>query len=235
MWYVIQTMSGEEKTVFTLCEKLLEKDTYSDLFIPRCIQKQKVSGEWREMRKVLFPGYLFIDIDTKQLKSLQLRLPFIRAQSEGHMIKLVGTGGTAVPISRPEQEYLSGMLNEEHTVTFSTGYIVDGQVIITDGPLCGREKAITRIDRHKKIAHIEVAAFQKKHPTRVGLEIVAKLTEENASYATIRSGAFAGMTGRILEYQEKRQQVKLLIEVFGRLTPVTVGVEEIENLNDSMI
>lgn len=234
MWYVIQTISGDEEIVLTLCERLLDKALYSDLFIPRCIQKQKQrragepSGEWRKVRKVLFPGYLFIDTEAVQLERLQLQLPVIRAQSEGHMMKLVGTGGTVVPISRPEQEYLSGILNEEHIVTFSTGYIVDNQIVVTDGPLCGKEAAITHIDRHKKIAHIEVSAFQKKHPARVGLEIVAKLTEENTQYATIRSGAFAGMTGRVVEYQEKREKVKMLVEVFGRLTPVTVGVGEVE-------
>ena len=43
----------------------------------------------------------------------------------------------------------------------------------------------------------------------------------------LRSGPFEGMTGRLLEADEEDWSAKVGVELFGRMTPVAVGVEEL--------
>ena len=43
----------------------------------------------------------------------------------------------------------------------------------------------------------------------------------------LRSGPFEGMTGRLLEANEERWSAKVGVELFGRMTPVEVMVDEL--------
>ncbi|WP_416239277.1 KOW motif-containing protein, partial [[Clostridium] innocuum] len=46
---------------------------------------------------------------------------------------------------------------EEHVVEMSTGFIQGEQIFITEGPLQGKEGQIIRIDRHKRIAYLQLS------------------------------------------------------------------------------
>ena len=56
----------------------------------------------------------------------------------------------------------------------STGYIEGDHIIITDGPLKGYEALIKKIDRHKRIAFIEINLLNQPNIIKVGLEIISK-------------------------------------------------------------
>ena len=56
----------------------------------------------------------------------------------------------------------------------SQGYIVGDKVNIISGPLVGYEGKIKKIDRHKRIAYIEVSLFDQVVVVQVGLEIISK-------------------------------------------------------------
>ena len=45
---------------------------------------------------------------------------------------------------------------------------------MTKGPLQGREKMISRIDRHKRTAYLEIEMFGRTVEMKVGLEIIRK-------------------------------------------------------------
>ena len=47
-------------------------------------------------------------------------------------------------------------MDEYNYIAMSYGYIVDNQLMINRGPLSGRSDMVKRIDRHKRIADIEV-------------------------------------------------------------------------------
>lgn len=56
----------------------------------------------------------------------------------------------------------------------SEGIIEGDRVVVTRGPLKGREASITRIDRHKRLAWVDMDVFGRSKSIRVGLEIVSK-------------------------------------------------------------
>ena len=56
----------------------------------------------------------------------------------------------------------------------STGYIEGDQVIVVEGPLKGYEGSIRKIDRHKRVAYLDLEGFEDVSSIKVGLEIVSK-------------------------------------------------------------
>ena len=56
----------------------------------------------------------------------------------------------------------------------SEGMIENDQVVIFDGPLKGMEGTIKRINRHKRVALIQMELFERVMQVEVGLEIVEK-------------------------------------------------------------
>ena len=75
----------------------------------------------------------------------------------------------------PEQEkLLQSFLGKENHMKMSAGYIKDGTAFITQGPLQGKEKMIRKIDRHKRLARLEIPIGDKFREIRAGLEITSK-------------------------------------------------------------
>ena len=68
-------------------------------------------------------------------------------------------------------EYLSG---KDRLVRFSEGYIEGNRVTVVSGALQGLEGTICKIDRHKRLAWLEMEMFGRKTRFEVGLEIVRK-------------------------------------------------------------
>lgn len=56
----------------------------------------------------------------------------------------------------------------------SKGVIEGDRVMVTRGPLKGHEALIARIDRHKRLAWVDMDMFGRHKTIRVGLEIVSK-------------------------------------------------------------
>lgn len=80
-----------------------------------------------------------------------------------------------VPLSHDEVAWLQALTNvETHTVEFSEGVIEGDEVKVWKGPLKGQEAKIVKIDRHKRLAWIEMKMFGRTKVVKVGLEIVSK-------------------------------------------------------------
>ena len=57
----------------------------------------------------------------------------------------------------------------------SRGHIREGQTYITEGPLRGKEKMIRKIDRHKRLARLELPVADGIQTLYAGLEIFSKI------------------------------------------------------------
>lgn len=170
MWYVIQVMSGEEEKIAYLCRQRITKQLYENIFIPRYVRKKKYQGEWHEENRILFPGYLFVDTKEENMKEIILQLHFIDG-----MTKVLGDGTQAVPVAKKEQEWLKSMMDEQYIVQVSVGHIIGEQIQITSGPLSQYPAIIRKIDRHKRMAEIDIELFGRYTRVQVGLEIVKKM------------------------------------------------------------
>ena len=140
MWYVIQVRTGTEEDIQTQCAKLIGSEALERSFIPYSEQMKRYHGQWHKEKKPLFPGYVFLISPDKEQLFLQLK------QVIG-LTKLLGTGDEIVPLTEEEIRFLLEFGSEEQIVAMSEGIIENDQVLITRGPLKGREGLIKRIDR----------------------------------------------------------------------------------------
>lgn len=171
MWHVVQVQTGNEIQTKDICNQLIEKDILMECFIPLYEQMKKYQGKWHKEQKILFPGYMFIN--TNDIDSL-----FLALKNVPKLTKVLGIGGELVPIHKSEEQYLEKMLNKEYIVEVSKGYIVGEDVYIIDGPMKNFNGKIKKINRHKRIAIVELEMFGRKTEVSLGLEVIGKYEKE---------------------------------------------------------
>lgn len=168
MWYVIQVRTGTEEEIRRQCENIIEKDILERSFIPYWEQMKRYQGEWHKEKTILFPGYVFlVSGDEDKL--------YHRLKKVIGLTKLIGTGREIVPLDEAEVRFLLEFGGEEQIVSMSKGIIKNDKIVVTTGPLKGKDGLIRKIERHKRRAYLAIEMFGKKIETQVGLEIVAKM------------------------------------------------------------
>ena len=137
----------------------------------------KIRGEWRLVKRLLFPGYLFFVTDDPEALNRELsRVPM--------PIRLLGNEENSFfPLTDKERDWFLSFMDGNHTVRMSEGYISGDKITVTRGPLMGLEGDIRKIDRHKRRAYIDVSLFGRTVPASVGLEIVRKTERDERSLA----------------------------------------------------
>lgn len=167
-WYVIQVRNKLEEKIKKSCEMIVSKEFLKECFVPKNIRLKKVEGKWIEVEEILFNGYVFLVSDTPDELFLELKkIP--------DLTKMLGKIDNEIfPLYDDEVEFLKSFSNAEYVVELSSGIIENDTVNITSGPLQGKEGIIRKIDRHKRIAIIEVELFGQLTVAKVGLEIVSK-------------------------------------------------------------
>lgn len=171
MWYVVQTVSGREQAAMEKCRNALDQGTAVKIFSPVCQLEKKYQGEWKNADRIAFPGYVFIESDCpNELEDKLKRIPSV--------VTPVRIGGGFHPIRRDEEAVLKQMMDGNDCIRVSVGYLVDQKLVIVKGPLEGFTEAVRWIDRHKRVADVEVLLFNERRKMRVGLEVKAKMTAE---------------------------------------------------------
>lgn len=167
-WYVVQVRSGKEDEIVKACHLLVDRSILQECFIPRCKKKKKFRGTWKIVDEILFKGYIFMISD--RIEDLYTELKRIP-----DLTKLLGNDGKDIfPIYPQEAKFLTRFSDTNHVVEFSKGMIIGDQITIIEGPLQGLEGKITKIDRHKRIAYIDLELLGKINRVQVGLEIISK-------------------------------------------------------------
>lgn len=166
--YVVQVVGGQEAKAIGLIAGVA-RDTVRDCFAPRCEVMKRVDGAWHKKCERLFPGYVFVQTDDPVgVQQLLRAVPTFTRM-------LNSAGDTFLPLTRDEVTWINVHTNADtHVVEMSEGVIEGDRVVVTSGPLKGHEASIARVDRHKRLAWVDMDMFGRHKTIRVGLEIVAK-------------------------------------------------------------
>lgn len=165
MWYVIQVMHGEERRTIELVKALVDRTLFQDIFLPEMEVMKRYHGEWHKEHTLMFPGYIFMVTDVIDELSLAL----------GQVPKLTKVLGTdAIPVALEEEEvlFLRKILNTRHVAEISQGMLVGKCLTIESGPMEGMEAMVKKIDRHKRMAVLEVEMFGRLVELKMGVEVV---------------------------------------------------------------
>ncbi len=180
-WYVIQVQVGREQkaceVIRLVCgvasrpstrQQVGERTLLEECFSPTYAHRRKVKGEWIEEELLLLPGYVIAATrDPWALSRIIYKAP--------EFTRLVTVGKTFVPLSADDRSWIERWTTEgDRTIPISFGYKEGDKVVVTDGPLVGHEAMITRVNRRKRVAHLEIRAGQLTIRTTVGLEVLPK-------------------------------------------------------------
>lgn len=168
MWYVVQVVGGKEKHVLELMQTFVEDGLMEECFIPQYEIMKRIRGEWRKRLEVLLPGYIFVV--TKKPDRLAYELRKVPA-----FTKLLGNNDVFIPLADQEVAFINAFTEPDHRVVeMSEGVIEGDTIVILNGPLMGQTGLIKKIDRHKRLAYLEIEILGRVKSVKVGLEIVRK-------------------------------------------------------------
>lgn len=147
----------------------LSEEQKKRIFVPTYDCMKKYQGSWHMEQKPAFKNCFLIECrDRNDLADMLHRLQCADIFAENITANAIAL--------LPEQEVFlrNLMMPETKKISMSTGYIKDGRTYVTKGPLQGREKMISRIDRHKRLAKLRFAAGNTDRELCAGLEIISK-------------------------------------------------------------
>ncbi len=130
--------------------------------------QKRVQGEWQFVTERLTPGYIYLS--TRDIVSVSQALYGVPS-----FTKLLGNDGGFIPLRKDEIAWLDSLTTQgNRVVEMSVGVIEGDKVVIQSGPLQGLEGQIVKIDRHKRLAYLDMRFMGRMKTIRVGLEIVRK-------------------------------------------------------------
>ena len=168
MWCVLHCRPGREQEVIDSCKREVPEQVLKDAFVFTYDRMRRYEGEWHMETKQMFPEYVFLDTEDHPALSRQLEETKWTEPAEKTKQELLRQ------IDPAEEAFLRQLCGENHHLEMSRGYIRDGVTYVTQGPLVGMEENIRKIDRHKRLARIEVPFGELEKPLVAGLEIVTK-------------------------------------------------------------
>lgn len=169
--YVVQVKSGSEARAALRMQRSVDADG-TTCYVPRFVTMQKKNGSWIKVEKTLFPGYVFID--TNDIDGF--RANFQSDSPHGQGVRLLcQENGDPLKVQDEEIAWIIALANNvTRTVDMSEGVIEGDQIRIVSGPLKGHEAMIRKIDRHKRMAWVEIHLLGRTKTVRLGLEVVSK-------------------------------------------------------------
>ena len=238
MWYVIHTLTGKEQNCKQQCEKYVDRAGYTKIFIPQYITKKHFKQEWHEVKKTLFPGYVFVDTETVDSVIEGMR-------QFGQYTRVLQDGETVSPIRESEEKFLADMMDEEYVVHYSEGFLIGEEVCILSGPLRNYKGCIRTVDRHRRVAKLEIPVFGGMTPVEVGFGAIARVSREEfrqmkeesirrqemteeTERIRVLTGVFAGIEGKFLWENAGNGECTVELKLFDTGTKAVFRRDEIE-------
>lgn len=170
-WYILYVRTGQEQIVERLIKEILDTDMFMP-FIPIEERIYKIRGKIKKELKPLFPSYVFIESDLSGEEFVILTRQIISSSS--NIVGVLKYSDTEIALRESEKLMLQSLCNDNYCVESSSGIIEGDKIIITGGPLRGRESIIKKVNRHKRQAIIEMEFLGNIQQVSVPLEIVEK-------------------------------------------------------------
>lgn len=161
--------SNQNITEFQVfCNNSLSQAEKEKIFIPTYDCMKKYQGTWHIEPRPVFQDCMLIECENKE----NLIQTLNQNQCPTDIVQSIAA--QAIHLHPEQQKFLQDLMDQNRRIQMSTGYIKDGSTHVTEGPLQGKENLIRRIDRHKRLARLEIPMGNKVREMCAGLEITSK-------------------------------------------------------------
>lgn len=179
-WYILYVRANKEQRVMDdVRQAFLKRDLPYGIepFCPESEYYYRNKTE-RQLGKIyrkrpLFPGYVFLETDMPQDEFGKEFADYIFKSED--IIRLLRYGNSnTIALAEAEKTRFEYLFKGKRCLEHSEGYIEGDKIVVTVGPLVGREAMITHINRHNKMATIKLDVFGGQTEVKVALEIIDK-------------------------------------------------------------
>ena len=184
-WYAIHTQSGQENKLRTAILKIVEdrkmQSHFGEIIVPEIEIEEKKGDKKRKIKKNLYPGYVFIQMEYSDDAWLLIKsVAFIRKPAfVGERKRFDKDAGVKpTPITQAEIDRIRKMMQ-------------DGEI-----------------------------------------KTAREITFEKGEMILIKDGAFAGFKAVIDDVKEGKEKLDVLVNIFGRSTPVELSFSQVEKIED---
>lgn len=170
-WYVIHTLTGKESRVADAIVRQANARNIGHLvrrvLIPTETEIRSSGGRRREVRRKLFPGYVFVEMDlTDELRHLIQRISGVT--------QFLGAGAGPVPLRDEEVERILRTIGEEAAKPKAVWE--PGQAVrITEGPFAEFSGKIVEVNPERETVKVQVAIFGRETPVEVEFTQIERL------------------------------------------------------------
>ncbi|MEI7667884.1 MAG: antiterminator LoaP [Erysipelotrichaceae bacterium] len=168
-WYILYVKNNYEHSIAQYINTF--ESVYA--FVPTRIKLYKRLGKYVKVNDILMKNYVFIETELESDTFYSNIIHHLRVNT-GYLKVLLYPDKQLETILPEEKAFLKAFMNKDNEIDASSGFIEGDQIIITSGPLVGKESIIKRIDRHKRIAICEVTLMGRIQELKLSLEILSK-------------------------------------------------------------
>lgn len=126
---------------------------------------KRYQGVWHIENRMLISNGVFLLTEDQESMKIAICEMLSIPSAEGNGVEVAAVEEAAV-------EFLRSLCGNGQKISLSRGYIRSGITYVTEGPLKGKESLVRKINRHKRLAKVEIPAAVEM--AEVGLEIYAK-------------------------------------------------------------
>lgn len=172
-WYVIHTLTGKENKVAEAIQRQADARNVGQLIrrslIPTETEIRSTSGRRREIKRKLFPGYVFCEMDlTEELRTIIQQISGVT-----HFLGGGGQGGP-VPLRAEEVDRILKTVGEE-AATPKAAWELGQAVRITEGPFSEFSGKIIDVNAERETVKVQVTIFGRETPVEVEFTQVERL------------------------------------------------------------
>lgn len=174
-WYVVNTYATKENQVKEALIKRAETMGISDCFFDIIVAEESEievdkNGKTKEVKKNLFPGYLFVQMIMTD------EAWYVVRNTPGVTGFIGSSGGGAKPFS-VEQSEIDSILRRigEKSVATEVDFTVGDTVKVLSGPFTGMEGTIDSMNDDAQTASVLIILFGRETPTDIAYSSIEKI------------------------------------------------------------
>ena len=179
-WYVVRSVSGQEKKAKTYMETEIGRHNLQELLPQVLIPVEKVfemrNGKKRVRERNLYPGYIIIhsDLTHGEVQNIITSTPGVIGFLGDKETKT--TNAKPVPLSLGEINRLLGVVDEaeEKSAELETPFAVGELVKVIDGPFNGFSGNVNEVFEERKKLNVIVKIFGRAQPVELSYTQVEK-------------------------------------------------------------
>jgi DNA-binding Xre family transcriptional regulator/transcription antitermination factor NusG len=176
-WFVLFVRTGEEKNVVRRVQRKLDADKYN-VFVPTKDRRFRSGGKDTVSKVIWLSGYVFIAALVDEAELIEAISPLVFIDPKIIKVLTNGSPTDGFMLTAHDKAIMTALLDADFNIPALEAVFVGDKVKITDGVLNGLDGRVTRVNKHRRSALLEVNLFGGVIKCEVMLEILAKTDEK---------------------------------------------------------